>query len=289
MAVCAEQFKGKVTIADGAWAAELDRLGCPAGHCREEWNLSQPDSVRQVPQAYVKAGARIVLTNTFGANRIALLKYQQDGQTRRINEAGVRISKQAADGRALVFGSIGPSGKMVLTGETNPDELFEAFKEQAEALAEGGADALVVESMTELAEAQAAVRAACTTGLLVVGCMLFDSGQDRAATAMGVSAEVAAAKLAEAGAGIVGCNCGIGIENDAKIIARMRAAVNCPLWAKPNAGTPEIEGGNIVYRMSPDEFAARAADLVAAGAGIIGGCCGTTPEFIRALSDTYKS
>jgi len=287
MAITAEQFKGKVTIADGAWGTELDKLGCPAGYCREEWNLARPDTVRKVPEAYVAAGARIILTNTFGANRITLAKHKQESRARDINRAGAQISKQAAEGKALVFGSIGPSGKMVLMGEVTPEELLEAFKEQAEALAEGGADALVVETMTELAEAEAAVRAARTTGLLVVGCMTFDSGREKTDTVMGVSAEKAATKLTEVGADIVGCNCGIGIDNYVKVAGKMRAVVGCPLWVKANAGLPEIEGGNIVYRMSPDEFAAKSKQLADAGANIIGGCCGTTPDFVRALTTAY--
>jgi methionine synthase I (cobalamin-dependent) len=289
MAITAEQFKGKVTIADGAWGTELDKLGCPAGYCREEWNLAKPDTVRKVPEAYVAAGAQIILSNTFGANRITLAKHKAESRVREINRAGARISKEAAADKALVFASIGPSGKMVMMGEVKEQELFDAYKEQAEALAEGGADALVVETMTELAEATAAVRAAKTTGLLVVGCMTFDSGRDKTATVMGVTAEKAATELTQAGADIVGCNCGIGIENYIKVAAKMRQVVSCPIWVKANAGLPEIDGASIVYRMTPEEFAARSKELVAAGANIIGGCCGTTPEFTRALSNAYKA
>ncbi len=288
MAIRAEQFKGKVTVADGAWGTELDKLGCPAGYCREEWNVSRPDLVRKVPEAYVAAGAKIILTNTFGANRITLRKHEQDKHVRAINQAGASISKQAAGDKAWVFGSIGPCGKMVLTGEVQPDDLFAAFKEQAEALAEGGADGLVIETMTELAEIEAAVKAAKTTGLVVAACMTFDSGRDKTSTVMGVGAEKAAQRLVELGADIVGCNCGIGIENYIKVAAKMKAVVSCPIWVKANAGLPEIEGGNIVYRMTPDEFAAQSTALVEAGADIVGGCCGTTPEFIAALSATYS-
>ena len=298
MAIQVEQFLGKVTVADGAWGTELDKLGCPAGYCREEWNLSSADRVGQVATSYVEAGARIILTNTFGANRITLQKYGQEARVREINVAGARISKQAAEQRAagkktagqqaVVFGSIGPSGKMVLTGEVEEAQLFDAFKEQAEALAEGGADGLVIETMTELAEILSALRAAKTTGLPVAACMTFDSGREKTATVMGVTAEQAAKALVEAGADIVGCNCGIGIENYVKVAAKMRAVVSCPIWVKANAGLPEIDGANIVYRMTPDEFAEKSKELVAAGANIVGGCCGTTPAFIHALSTTYS-
>ncbi len=289
MAIKVDQFKGKVTIVDGAWGTELDKLGCPAGYCREEWNISRPDLVEKVAKSYVQAGARIILSNTFGANRVTLRKHGHQDRVRDFNKAGANISKKAANNKAFVFASIGPTGRMVLTGEINTTELYDTFKEQAESLADGGADALVIETMTEMAEIEAAVRAAKTTGLPVVACMTFDSGREKTATVMGVAAEKAAKSLVELGADIVGCNCGIGIDNYIKVAAKMRAVVDCPIWVKANAGLPEIDGANIVYRMTPEEFAAKSKELVAAGANIIGGCCGTTPAFIRALSDTYPS
>ncbi len=284
MALDAGQFAGKVTIADGAWGTELDKLGCPPGFSREEWNVTRPDLVGRVAESYVAAGARIILTNTFGANRFVLGKHNQADRVAEFNRAGAAISKRAIDGKGHVFGSIGPSGKLVLTGEVSEEELFEAFREQAQALAEGGADALVVETMTDLTEAVAGVRAAKTTGLLVAASMTYDSGPEKTNTMMGVTPERAAAALAEAGADIIGCNCGIGIENYIKVAAKLRAATDKPIWVKANAGLPEIEGGKIVYRMTPAEFASKARELVKAGANIVGGCCGTSPEFIRALA-----
>ncbi len=289
MAVDVRELAGKVTIADGAWGTELDKLGCPAGYCRELWNLDKPETVRRVPESYVAAGARIILTNTFGGNRFTLDRHQSASKVRDINLAGARISKQAAGDKAVVFGSIGPSGLMVMTREVTEADLYDAFKQQAEALAEGGADGLVVETMTELAEVLAAVKAAKTTGLPVAACMTFDSGREKTSTVMGVAAEKAATELVAAGADIVGCNCGIGIENYIKVAGKMRSVTDRPIWVKANAGLPEIDGGNIVYRMSPDEFAEKAAELVAAGANVVGGCCGTTPAFIAALSRSLVS
>jgi len=279
-------FAGKVTISDGAWGTELDKLGCPPGFCRERWNLEKPDLVAKVPAAYVAAGSQIVLTNTFGANRYVLAKHGCEKQVRELNRAGAEISKRAADGQALVFGSIGPTGKIVMMGEATEEELFEAFKEQAESLAEGGVDGLVVETMVELAEAMAAVRAAKTTGLPVVGCMTYDSGPDKTSTMMGVTPEEAADALTVAGADIVGCNCGIGIDNYVIVTGKLRAVTDKPIWVKANAGMPEIEDGKVVYHMKADEFAAKARELVKAGANIVGGCCGTSPEFISALVKT---
>lgn len=286
MPVQADEYTGKVTIADGAWGTELDKLGCPPGFCREEWNVTRPELIQQVAEAYVAAGARIVLTNTFGANRYVLGRHDRAGKVRDFNRAGAEVSKRAAGDRARVFGSIGPSGKIIMMGEVDEGELYEAFKEQAEALAEGGADGLVVETMTELVEVVTAVKAAKSTGLPVVGSMTFDSGPDRTHTMMGVTPEQAVKAIVDAGADLVGCNCGIGIDNYIKVTAMLRTATDKPIWVKANAGLPEIEGGKVVYRMTPEEFATKARDLVKAGANIVGGCCGSSPEFIKALVAT---
>lgn len=283
MAAKIEDYAGKVTVSDGAWGTELDKLGCPPGFCRESWNVSNPECVAKVAFSYVEAGAQIILTNTFGANRFVLSGHGFEDQVAAFNREGARISKQAAGGRAAVFGSIGPSGKMVMMSEVQEDELFEAFGHQAAALAEGGADALVVETMTELAEARAAVRAAKTTGLLVVACMTYDSGKDRTCTMMGVTPQQAVEGLIEAGADIVGCNCGIGIDNYVKVTALLREATDRPIWVKANAGLPEIEEGKVVYRMKPEEYAEKTLELIRSGANIVGGCCGTSPVFIAAI------
>lgn len=288
MSARVEDYADRVTVADGAWGTELDKLGCAPGYCREEWNVSHPALVEQVAAAYVEAGSQIILTNTFQASHFVLDGHGFGQQVETFNRAGAEISKGAAGNRAQVFGSIGPSGKMVLTGEVDEESLFEAFKAQAEALAAGGADGLVVETMTELAEGTAAVRAAKSTGLIVAGCMTFDSGPDKTSTVMGVTPEQAVEAYTEAGADIVGCNCGIGIENYIKVTARMRAVTAKPIWVKANAGLPEIRGGQVVYSMTPTEFAEKVQALIEAGANIVGGCCGTSPEFIRALCASLR-
>ncbi|RME95920.1 MAG: hypothetical protein D6766_01980, partial [Verrucomicrobia bacterium] len=224
-----------------------------------------------------------ILTNTFGGSRLALEGHGLADQAPAINEAGARLSKEAAAGRALVFGSIGPTGKMLMMGETTPEELEAVFLEQAEALERGGADGLVIETMADLDEARAAIRAARRTGLPVAACMVFDSGKDKDRTMMGVTPEQAAEALTEAGADIVGSNCGQGIAGFVAICRRLRSATDRPVWIKANAGLPRIEGGRTVYETTPEEFAAVAPQLVEAGASFIGGCCGTTPEFIAAV------
>lgn len=279
----ADEFANGVTLADGAWGTELDKLGCPPGFCRERWNVDSPDSVERVARSYVTSGSHIILTNTFGANRFVLEKHGCSEQVCAINRAGAEISKRAAGGRAWVFGSIGPSGKMVVTDEVSEDELFEAFKEQADALAQGGVEGLVVETMFDLIEAAAAVRAAKATGLLAVGSMTFDSGGDGTRTMMGVTPQQAVEALTSAGADIVGCNCGVGIDNYIKVAAMLRAATARPVWVKANAGLPEVRHGHVVYDMQPEEYANQVMRLVDAGASIVGGCCGTTPAFIDAI------
>lgn len=272
-----------VVLTDGAWGTQLQARGLAVGDFPDAWNLTHPEAVREVAEAYVAAGSQIILTNTFGANRLRLAENGLAEQTVEINRQGVELSRQAAAGRAKVFASIGPTGKLLMNGDVTEDELRAAFAEQAAALAEAGAEGLVVETMADLTEATLAVQAAKATGLPVVGCMVFDSGKNKDRTLMGVTPEQAATALAEAGADVVGANCGQGIAGFVAICQRMRAATDRPLWMKANAGLPQMEGGRTIYRTTPAEFAAVAPALVQAGASFIGGCCGTSPAFIQAL------
>jgi methionine synthase I (cobalamin-dependent) len=183
-----------------------------------------------------------------------------------------------------VFASIGPSGKLLLPSQGDDFGMHEAFCEQAEALASGGPDAIVVETMSDLTEAGLAVAAAKATGLPVVACMVFDSGKNRDRTMTGVTATQAAEAMTAAGADVVGANCGVGIEAYVPICASLAAATSLPIWIKANAGLPVLEGGEIVYKTTPEEFAGHVDALREAGVGFIGGCCGTNPKFIEALA-----
>lgn len=271
-------------LTDGAWGTQLQARGLTTGEFPDGWNLTHADKVGEVARAYVEAGSQIILTNTFGANRVRLAESDELArQVVEINRKGVGISKQAAEGRAYVFASIGPSGKMLMSGEVDADALKAAFEEQAHAQAEAGADALVVETMSDLAEAKAAVVAAKTTGLPVVACMVFDSGKNKDRTMMGTTPEQAAQTLTQAGADVIGANCGQGIEGFVPICQRLHEATDRPIWIKANAGLPQLEGGHPVYKTLPESFALVAPDLIKAGASFIGGCCGTNPDFIRAL------
>jgi methionine synthase I (cobalamin-dependent) len=286
--VAAGSLIGELTAAgpvltDGAWGTELQSRGLEAGETPDFWNLSHPDRVEQVAGAYVTAGSQVVLTNTFRANRIALATHPDVDRISEVNRAGVEISRRAAGENARVFASMGPCGKLLMTGEVDEAALRAAFTEQAEALAAGGADAIVVETMSDLTEAGIAVEAAKATGLPVVACMVFDSGKNRDRTMMGVTPAQAAEELTRFGADAIGANCGTGIDDYVPVCASLSAATSLPIWIKPNAGLPELEDGNVVYRTTPAEFAKKLPKLLEAGARFVGGCCGTNPGFIEAM------
>jgi methionine synthase I (cobalamin-dependent) len=273
--------RGPVLI-DGAWGTQLQAHGLPPGQLPDLWNLTEPDRVEAVARSYVEAGSRIILTDTFQANRFSLR--DAVGDLAAINRAGVEISRRAAGDRAKVFASMGPSGKMLAGGDVDEDELRAAFHEQAAALAEGGPDGLVIETMSDLAEAVIAVEAAKATGLPVVACMTFDTGKNRDRTMTGLTPAAAARGLAAVGADVIGANCGMGIDVAAPICAALVGATDLPVWIKPNAGVPDLVDGQVVYRMTPEEFAGHLRAVLAAGAAFVGGCCGTSPLFIAAMA-----
>lgn len=282
--VLAEWVAAGPVVTDGAWGTQLQMRGLDAGECPDAWNLTHPDKVEEVARAYVEAGSRIILTNTFRSTRVALEGYGLQEKVKELNREGVRISRAAAGGEARVVASIGPSGKMLMTGEVSEDALAAAFAEQAAELAAAGADALVVETMADIEEARLAVRAARATGLPVIASFVYDSGKNKDRTMMGNTIEQVAAAMEEEGASAVGANCGLGPEGFLPICRRLRAATKLPVWLKPNAGAPVIVDGQVQYRVHPDEFARHVRALVDEGANFVGGCCGSTPEFLRAAA-----
>jgi methionine synthase I (cobalamin-dependent) len=274
---------------DGAWGTELQARGLALGEFPDLWNLTHPEKVTEVARAYVDAGSRIILTNTFGANRVRLATDGLADRMEEINREGVAISRHAAAKTgALVFASIGPCGKMLMSGEVTEEELRAAFADQAAAIASAGANAIVIETMTDIEEARIAVTAAKTTGLPVVACMVFDSGKNKDRTMMGTTPEQAAEALAAAGADVLGANCGQGIAGFISLCQRFHAASGLPIWIKANAGLPVVVDGKAVYQTSATQFAAHVPQLVEAGASFIGGCCGTNPDFIRAVCAALK-
>jgi 5-methyltetrahydrofolate--homocysteine methyltransferase len=271
---------------DGAWGTQLQNLGLTPGSSPELWNREHPEKVAQVARAYVAAGSKIILTNTFGGNRFILGRHNLESESADLNFLGARISREAAGDAALVFGSIGPTGIMLMDGTVAESDLYDAFRIQAEALHRGGVDAILIETMSDTAEVEAAARAvrdAAPDTPLVIS-MTFDSGKDKSRTMMGVTPEQAVAAMEKAGAWMLGANCGLGPENYVRVCERMRAVTARPIWIKANAGMPVMKDGAVHYPQDPATFAGFAGALRSAGANVIGGCCGTTPEHIRLLS-----
>lgn len=284
MGASLSDYLGRVTITDGGWGTQLQLAGLAPGACPDELNASNPAAVEAVARSYVQAGSRIILTNTFSSNRVSLAKYGLEARAADLSERGAAISRRAAGRDVKVFGSIGPSGKIVMMGQAAPEELTEAFAAQAAALERGGCDALVCESFAELEEIVLAIRAACqATKLPVVASMTFDSGPDKTSTMMGNAPAEVAAAAASAGAAAIGANCGVGPEVLVKVTALLRVATALPIWMKPNAGLPVVQQGKTSFPMGPAEFTAFARQFASAGANFLGGCCGTNPEHIKAL------
>jgi 5-methyltetrahydrofolate--homocysteine methyltransferase len=284
--------EGRVLISDGAWGTFLHEKGLKADECPESWNLERPDEVMEIASSYVEAGADIILTNSFGGSPVKLDGYGLGAQTHELNRAAAEISKKAAGDRALVLGSVGPTGKMVFMGEISEEDLLEGLKEQARGLAEGGVDGIVIETMSDLAEARIAILAAKSVADLDVACTFTFSktqtGEYR--TMMGTGVEEFLAMAKEAGADVIGANCGNGTAGMIEIVREIRALdPDIPVLVHANAGLPVYEDGKTVFPETPSEMATQMKDLIAAGAQIVGGCCGTTPEHIRYISRLFKA
>lgn len=281
-------LKSTPVILDGAWGTQLQAQGLESGVCPDYWNLIHPDNVESVARSYILAGSRVILTNTFRANRSALSGYNLQDHADEINRAGVAISRRAAkDG--WVMASIGPSGKMLMMGEITEEELSEDFTHQAVSLAEAGADGIVIETMTDLNEALIALHAALTTGLPVAVSMVFDSGPHKTHTMMGNSLFECVVALEKNGADIIGANCGTEIDDYISVCHTMSNLTRLPIWMKPNAGLPQIIDGKIIYSMTPENFALKSKQLYQAGASLVGGCCGTSPDFIREIVKLFSA
>jgi 5-methyltetrahydrofolate--homocysteine methyltransferase len=278
--------QNKILLSDGAWGTFLQDKGMKPGECPEQWNITRRDDVLDIAKSYLLAGSDIIETNSFGGSVFKLSLYGHGDKVGEINQAAAEISREAAGKDKHVAGSIGPTGKLLLMGDVTENELYDAFREQAVALEKGGSDIIIIETMSALDEASLAVRAAReNTKCTVIITMTFSktpNGEYR--TMMGVSPIEMVISMKDAGAHIIGSNCGNGIEEMIGIVKEIRSADNnIPVMIQANAGVPELIDGKTVFRESPELMASYIPELIKAGANIIGGCCGTTPEHIMAI------
>jgi methionine synthase I (cobalamin-dependent) len=284
-----ERCATRVVVGDGAMGTELQRAGLPVGECGERWVLEHPDRVEAVHRAYIDAGSEAIITCSFGANRRAMGRYGLDGRVEEINRRAAGIARRAAGAGVAVLGDIGPCGGFLIpVGDIEPRELLEEFRLQASALLEGGADGIIIETMSAVEEVKLAIQGALAAGApFVIASLAFDTMPNGAIrTMMGATPEQAAKAAVAEGASAVGANCGTRISphDFAGLVRAFRTVTDKPIMIQANAGSPELVDGAVVYRLEPAQFAEGMREVVAAGAGIAGGCCGTTPAHIRALA-----
>ncbi|MBI2437736.1 MAG: homocysteine S-methyltransferase family protein [Lentisphaerae bacterium] len=293
MARITEQLKqGRKLASDGAWGTFLQRQGLKPGECPELWCATRREAVLEIARSYVAAGADLIKTNSFGGSRLKLAAYGLDKRVSELNRSAAAISREAAGREHAVIASMGPTGKLLLMGDVTKDELYAAFKEQAQALAGGGADAALIETMSAIDEAALAIKAAReNTRLEIICTFTFErTAKGEFRTMMGVTpAQMAEACLA-AGADIIGANCGHGIQPMIEVVKEIRAAAPAaPIIVHPNAGLPVNRNGVDVFPDTPAMMAEKVPELLAAGADIVGGCCGAGPEHIAAIAQALRS
>ncbi len=286
MNILDEIRNNKILLADGAWGTLLQSKGLKPGECPELWNINHRSEVFDIAKSYIEAGADIIETNSFGANRFKLDNWGFASRVTEINEAAASISREAAGKSGHVAGCVGPTGKMLIMGDVTETELYDAFRDQSTALERGGADIIIIETMSAIDEASIAVRSAVeNTKCHVIITMTFSRTQKgEYRTMMGVTPEEMVKATKKAGAHVVGSNCGNGIEDMIGIVKEIRKTDNnIPVIIQANAGVPQYIDGQTVYRESPKMMASFVPDLIKAGTNIIGGCCGTTPEHIKEM------
>jgi len=280
-------IRDRVLVMDGAMGTMLQSMGMPPGACPEELNLSKPELIQKIHRMYIQAGADILDTNTFGANRIKLRDYGLENRVEEINAAGIRNARLAAKGRAYVAGSIGPTGKFVEpVGDISFEEAVEVFREQADAMIRAGADLIAIETMMDIREFKAAIVAVRECGNIPILAMMTFNEDFR--TVLGTPGEVTAVVAEGLGVDVVGANCSVGPERLFEVIKRMSRVTSLPLIMQANAGIPELIDGKTCFPATPEDMAKYVADAVAVGARVIGGCCGTTPEHIKAIREAVK-
>jgi 5-methyltetrahydrofolate--homocysteine methyltransferase len=293
-----EKIGKGVFLLDGAMSTQLIASGIKIGKCNDYLNIEQPEIISDIHLSYFDAGSDAVITNTFGANKYALSRHGFADEVIKINKAGAQIARDAAGEERYVLGDIGPSGDLLEPlGALRAEDLKEAYVRQANALLDGGVDGFIIETMTAIEEVAVAIEAVKSIGgdLPVFASMSFDKAGDDLKTMMGVDVEAAVAKIVSLGIDAVGFNCGTltldgYIELADKYVSAVRAlSADVIVYAEPNAGRPELVEDKAVYKVSPEDFAEVVEKIHAAGVNIVGGCCGTSPEHIRATAEKLTS
>ncbi|MGE5430008.1 MAG: homocysteine S-methyltransferase family protein [Syntrophomonadaceae bacterium] len=290
----AKLHSGIILLSDGAMGTELQKRGMKTGVCPEELNFVSPEVIQAIHRDYYEAGSDIVETNSFGSNRIRLSLHQMEDRAYDFAKKAAELARQVCPAGKFVAGSIGPTGEILEPlGPLNLQDAYDAFAEEAEALAEGGVDVIFVETMMSIEEAETAVKAAKEkTGLPVSASMTFEIGPSGPKTMWGVDIQTSIERLTAAGADVLGSNCGRGFDEMIQVIKQMRPLTQKPILAQANAGIPEWVDGVSIYRETPEIISPKALELLEMGINIIGGCCGTGPQHIkeiRKLADKFNA
>jgi 5-methyltetrahydrofolate--homocysteine methyltransferase len=291
-----EALQERPLLGDGAMGTQLMMAGLEQGNCGEEWNITHPEKVLAIQRAYVEAGSDCLLTNTFGGSRIMLNRHGNANQVVEVNQAAVRIAREAfGEKEGYVIGDLGPfGGLMEPYGEFTETQVREAFAEQAQALIEAGADAIIIETQTSLEELGIAIQAAKQAKApCIIGSLAYDVTLDGSTfrTMMGVDPERAAEFMEDQGADIIALNCGtrMDMQRAREAVDRYRAVSSLPVMAQPNAGQPKLIDMRVVYDETPEEMVQGVIPLLQSGVNILGACCGSTPVHIRAFRATIDA